>query len=126
MANQRILLSFLEAQAQVRAERVRTHRAMRNPNGQMVSRFADEEKMLRQIKDIVAAADFSRVTETSEESYRKEVAEQLEEDREGVVVASAHKVTANGKRIGRPPKMTKAQIEAIRDSPIGTAMNDKD
>lgn len=132
MANQRILVSFLKAQAQVRTERVTTHRAMRNPNGQMIARFADEAKMLEQAADIVAQHDFSTVTQTSDEFQKELVAEQR-----AVEVAEADqkhapdgrvttKVSATGKRIGRPPKMTLAQIKAQKESPIGVAINDRD
>jgi len=138
MANQRVLLAFLTQQANNRAEQIKTHKAYRNPNAQLLGKFRDEHAMFEQVAKIVAAHDFSTVTETSDdfEHQRLSTTKHLVprdtpltgngEPSLANATLEAPKVTANGKRIGRPPKMTMKQIEASRQGGVGVAINDKD
>lgn len=134
--NKRLLLDFLRQQTNNRAEQVKIHRAYRNPNAQLLGKLQTEQKMFEEVARIVDLHDFSTVTETSEEfehqrlSTNKRPTERpsplTNEDDHSPPLAVSPKVTANGKRIGRPPKMTMRQIEASKNEPIGVAVNDKD
>lgn len=109
---------------------MKIHRAYRNPNAQLLGKIQDEEKLFTQAAQIVEGAEFGTVpTQTSEEFERMRLSTTKAlvetgtpltgEDDPSLAVATlpAPALTANGKRIGRPPKMTRAQIEAAGQGP---------
>lgn len=148
MASKRALLEMLERQIFNRAEQVRIHRAYRNPNAQLLGRLETEHKMFEEVKRIVEASDLAPApTTTSDDSERERLGVLADPhastskrlvSRE-TLVGGEHdpslargtleadvKTFPSGKRIGRPPKMTRAQIQAANKGPIGVALNDRD
>lgn len=135
MASKRLLLEFLNAQARNRTEQIKVHTAYRNPNAQLLGKMRNEKAMFEEVAEIVTQADWSPApTATSEDFERQRLSTTkrlvprdtpLTENGEPSLAAQPTRVSANGKRIGRPPKMTRAQIEAAGQGPA-VAVSDPD
>jgi hypothetical protein len=103
MSNVRILTEFLRNCSKNRTEQADLRLKDRVPNTQLIGKMRTEARMFNDAANIVAAQPPGVIPQTSEQSDRIEAAKAP-----AVIVKGT---TKNGKKIGRPPKMTLKQIQ---------------
>lgn len=132
MASQRIVVAFLKAQARNRGEQRDLRKKDANPNGQILGKLHEEQQMFDQSANILEGLSPEAfgvkisATENEEDRQRRSENKRLADLDTPLVTdlsnakpapISAAKMTVNGKRIGRPPKMIRAQIEESSSGP---------
>lgn len=96
------MIDFLRERAKNMTEQAELRLKDRNPDTHLIGRMRTNARFYADAAEIVAAAPAGPVSITDDQQQRAEL------DKPAPRVTA--KVSANGKRIGRPPKMTAKQI----------------